>query len=100
MKKQDIKDVEVPVIDFPTIDGKLIESPSDNLSGQQGIDDAFDEEAAGDEEYIPPEKEIEEDEGPSPQKKVYVSSKKRSLDSTTSEKGENGETKNVKKAKN
>jgi sentrin-specific protease 7 len=84
MIKQNVKDVELPKLEFPTLDGKIIEPPTDAL-GNSNVEDAFESEAAGDEDYEPTEEEIKEPEGPSPLKKgrVYVQSKKRSLDNAS-----------------
>lgn len=80
MEKQGVKDVELPKLEFPTLDGKIIEQPADSLRNPSSIDDAFEEEAAGDEDYKPTDEEINETENSTPtQKRVYVS-KKRSLD--------------------
>lgn len=89
MVKQNVKDIELPKLEFPTIDGKLVEQPVDGLANSN-VDDAFENEAAGDEDYKPTEEEFKEDETPSPQKKVYVSAKKRSLDSSDNGNVESG----------
>lgn len=85
MEKKNVKDVELPKIEFPTLNGKLIEQPTDT-SENPNIDDAFGDEAAGQEEYKPTEEELKEADAPTPQKKVYVQ-KKRSLDGNTSDNG-------------
>lgn len=77
MEKQEVKDVELPKLEFPTLDGNIVQHQGDML-GQGFVEDAFEEEAAGDEDYVPDEEELNKS-GPSPQKRVYVS-KKRSLD--------------------
>lgn len=83
MEKQNVKDVELPKLEFPTLDGKIIEQPIDALRNSSSVEDAFEEEAAGDEDYKPTEEEIKEAATPSPQKRVYVSNKKRSLDNAS-----------------
>lgn len=85
MTEQGVNEVELPKMDFPTLDGKILEMA--NAEVQSTIDDAFGDEAAGDEDYVPNEEEMEEAEG-SPPKKIYVASKKRSLDGSDT----NGET--------
>lgn len=90
MHKQDIKDVDIPKLEFPTLDGKILEQPSDMLANPNENDDAFGDEAAGDEDYHPTEEEMKEAEGPSPQKRVYVSNKKRSLDASDNGNAEGG----------
>jgi sentrin-specific protease 7 len=98
MEEQNVKDVELPKLEFPTLDGKILE-PAVLEASQEALEDAFGDEIAGDEDYVPAEEEIKESESVSPQKKVYVSSKKRSLDSNESNGSEESTTKTSKKCK-
>lgn len=80
MSAQGVNDLELPKLDFPTRDGKILETASTE-EPQSAVEDAFGDEAAGDEDYCPTEEELKEAEG-TPPKKVYVTSKKRSLDAS------------------
>lgn len=80
MEKQNVKDVELPKLEFQSIDANLIETAGTNESTVQA-DDAFGDEVAGDEDYNPTEEEIKESEQSATTKKVYVSNKnKRNLE--------------------
>lgn len=80
MTLQGVNEVELPKLDFPTLDGKILEM-SNSEGVQNAVEDAFGDEAAGDEDYSPTEEELKEADG-SPPKKIYVASKKRSLDAS------------------
>lgn len=82
MHVQKVVDVDLPKLEFPTVDGKVMETS--NSEALEAVDEAFEDKAAGDEDYNPTEEELKETESdgsPSPVKKVYVS-KKRSLDAS------------------
>lgn len=90
IKREGFEEVELPVIDFPTKDGKLIEQ-AENMIKSSSIDEHFE-----DPDYIPTGEEIKEANQPEEiSKKIYVIARKRTLDNNNG----NGETSNAKTPK-
>jgi sentrin-specific protease 7 len=81
------EEIVLPIIQFPTKDGKILEQPDE----QDPAENAFD-----DDEYVPTEEDMKDlsQNGSKMQteetKKVYLSNKKRSLDKNDSSSGESG----------
>lgn len=79
MKREGFAEVDIPNIEFPTKDGKIIEQQE--IQDSSNIDDAFE-----DPDYNPADEEEAKDNSQTEEvtKKVYFTGKKRSLDKTDS----------------
>jgi sentrin-specific protease 7 len=88
IKRNTPEGIELPEIDFPTKDGKILEQPED---GSEMVENAFD-----DDEYVPTEEDIKEHQqtqqtqnGLKEETKRVLVPKKRSLDKNESSSSEN-----------
>ena len=97
MKREGFAEVDIPDIEFPTKDGKILEAPESQSENNTTMEDAFE-----DPDYTPSGEEDQKDNNSSQEevtKKVYLPSKKRVLDKTDSN-GESSAAKNPKMNKN
>ena len=97
MKREGFAEVEIPNIEFPTKDGKILEPPENQLENNNtSMDDAFE-----DADHTPSEEDQKDNNSGQEEitKKVYLSSKKRTLDKNDSN-GESSAAKTPKLNKN
>lgn len=97
MKRDGFAEVDIPNIEFPTKDGKILEAPESQSENNTTMEEAFE-----DPDYTPDGEEDPKDNNSSQEevtKKVYLPSKKRILDKTDSN-GESSAAKNPKINKN
>ena len=97
MKREGFAEVDIPDIEFPTKDGKILEAPESQPENNTTMEDAFE-----DPDYTPSGEEDQKDNNSSQEevtKMVYLPSKKRVLDKTDSN-GESSAAKNPKMNKN
>lgn len=95
MKREGFAEVDIPNIEFPTKDGKILEIPESQEGNNTTMEDAFE-----DPDYTPSEEDQKDNSSQEEvTKKVYLPSKKRVLDKNDSN-GESSAAKNPKINKN